>query len=251
MNYNERNAHARDRRVHFDAATHTYTVESEDGRNIVACDSVTTIIDGLFEQFDADFWARRKATALKSAEMIKAEWAENARRASALGTQLHDRVERHYLGHAPEPEALSDPAFANFMRFAAKRPLVPYRSEWRIFSEKYRVAGTLDFLACDNGRFELWDWKRSSKVVSSSGAPVLEGFRGKRALKGVVAHIPDTSYWHYALQLSLYRYILESEYGISVGAGHLGVFHSDYPCPWVVDTPYLRDEAIAILNERL
>lgn len=251
MNYNERNAHARDKRVHFDAATHTYTVESEDTGHITPCDSVTTIINGLFEQFDADYWAVRKATPQKTAEMLKAEWAENARRASALGTMLHERIERHYLGEGPSAGALADTAFANFLQFAEKRHLTPYRSEWRIFSEKYRVAGTLDFLACENGSYELWDWKRSSKVVDRTGTPVSEGFRGKCGIRSVSAHIPDTSYWHYALQLSLYRYILETEYGIEVHSSHLGVFHPDYTCPWVVETPYLRKEAIEILNSRL
>lgn len=251
MNYNERNAHVRDSRVHFDAASHSYAIEAEADGRIIPCDSVTTIIDSLFEHFDADYWAARKATALKSADQIKAEWAEKARIASEKGTELHDRVERHYLGETPSPEALADPAFSNFLRFAASRTLTPFRSEWRIFSEKFRVAGTLDFLACENGCYEIWDWKRSSKVVDPCGSPLREAYRGKCGIAAATAHVPDTSYWHYALQLSLYRYILETEYGIRVAAGHLGVFHPDYPCPWVVDVPYLRREAEDILNSRL
>lgn len=251
MNYNERNAHARDCRLHFDAPTHTYYVDRESDGSQLVCESVTTIVEGLFEQFDANYWAARKATPEHPAEAIKAEWEAKARRASALGTELHDRVERYYLGEEPSPEARADRAFGNFLRFASVHRLVPFRSEWRIFSERYRVAGTLDFLAGEKGRFELWDWKRSSKVVSPEGEPICEGFRGKCGVKASVAHIPDTSYWHYALQLSLYRYILETEYDIPTAVARLGVFHPDYGCPWVVEVPYLRREAKAILDSRL
>ena len=62
MSYNERNAHARDRRLHFDAPTHTYYVDRESDGSQFVCESVTTIVEGLFEQFDADYWAARKAT---------------------------------------------------------------------------------------------------------------------------------------------------------------------------------------------
>ncbi len=249
MNYNEANTHPRDCRLQFDAETHSYHVLREDATREL-CDSVTTIVESLFESFDAEYWARRKATPTHTAEEILREWAENGRRASELGTWLHDNIERHYLGLEPEPETSMDKAFGHFRRFAMGRELKPFRSEWRIYSERFRVAGTLDFLAVDETGYHLWDWKRSSKVVKD-GRVVREAYGHKCGLRPEVAHIEDTSYWHYALQLSLYRYILETEYGIDVQDAHLGVFHPNYECPYVVEVPYLRPEAIAILEGRL
>lgn len=249
MSYNDIHRHARDSRIRFDAAAHSYLAELPDGTP-VPCDSVTTIVEDFFEKFDADYWAARKATAERPAEVIKAEWAAKGQAARDLGTQLHDRIERHYLGEEPEPEALADPAFRNFMVFAGHRRLTPYRSEWRIFSERYRIAGTLDFLAFDGERFEIYDWKRSSKIVDEQGRPITGNRYGKCA-KAPIAHIPDCTYHHYALQVSLYRYLLALEYGIEVAAGHLGTFHPHYDRPYIVEMPYYKAEVETILASRL
>ena len=246
--YNIINAHARDSKIKFEPAAHKYYVECADGHT-VECESVTTVIGNLFEQFDAHYWAARKTSTPAEAEALIRKWEAKGEEARTLGTQLHDRIERHYLGHEPEPEALADRAFGFFLDFARHYPLTPYRSEWPIFSEKFRIAGTLDFLACSNGRFTIYDWKRSSKIMDRFGCLNTNCF-GKYALPPI-GHVPDTTYHHYALQVSLYRYILESEYDITVEDAYLGTFHPDYDRFHVVPMPYLRDEVIEILKSRL
>lgn len=246
MNYNDINRHHRDNRIHFDAATHTYSVDCADGSSL-PCVSVTTVVENLFAKFDADYWAQRKATPQRPAHVIKEEWARKGQIARELGTILHDRIERHYFGEEPDAEALADRAFCNFLSFARQHRLQPYRSEWRIFSEKYAVAGTLDFLACTDGRFEIYDWKRSSKIVTPAGEPITYNAYGNHAF-APIAHIPDCTYQHYAMQVSLYRLLLELEYGIVARAGYLGTFHPDYDRPHIVEMPYYRDEAQAVLD---
>ncbi len=245
MDYNEHNRHPRDSRVEFDSGEHVYTVDA-----CLRCDSVTTIVDACFEQFDAQYWAARKATAEVSAEELMRQWEEKGRRAREEGTLLHERIERHYLGLEPDSEALSDVAFRHFLAFAAARTLKPYRSEWRIFSEKYRVAGTPDFLAFDGCHFDIYDWKRSCKLIGEDGRPVTSDRYGKFGL-GLMGAVPDTAYWHYALQVSVYRYLLESEYGIEVRCGRLGTFHPEYSRPYVIELPYMRDHVVALLESRL
>ncbi|MBD5219855.1 MAG: hypothetical protein HDS72_06420 [Bacteroidales bacterium] len=246
--YNSINAHARDSKIQFEPVAHKYFVTAPDGSRI-ECESVTTVIGNLFEQFDARYWATRKTSSLAEAEALMRKWEAKGEEARNLGTQLHDRIERHYLGQQPDPEALADRAFGFFLDFARRNPLTPYRSEWPIFSEKYRIAGTLDFLACHDGRFTIYDWKRSAKIVDRTGALNTNCF-GKYA-KAPIPHVPDTTYHHYALQVSLYRYLLESEYGIMVEDAYLGTFHPDYDRFHVVAMPYLRSEVIEILKSRL
>ncbi|MBQ2485300.1 MAG: hypothetical protein II519_08300, partial [Muribaculaceae bacterium] len=53
---------------------------------------------------------------------------------------------------------------------------------------------------------------------------------------------------HYALQVSIYRYILEKNYGISVSQSRLAVFHPDYDRPYVIDIPYMKEEVITVLR---
>ena len=63
-------------------------------------------------------------------------------------------------------------------------------------------------------------------------------------------HLPDTNYYHYALQLNIYRFILQSEYAITVSALFLGVFHPSRSEPRCVQLPLLDDEINALLQYR-
>lgn len=239
MNFNEKNSHYRDVQLNFDEASHTYTVNGEEYI------SVTTLVDKCFEQFDADYWAKKKAPSLgMTPQEVKDMWQRKGDEAATLGSKLHNMIERYYLGLPNE----SDSAFSLFKQFAGHHFLTPYRTEWAIFDEDHKVAGTLDFLNYENGVFSIYDWKRSNKVIAG-GRPEKISRYGKRALRPI-SHIPDTTYWHYALQVSIYRYILETKYGINVQDGHLAVFHPDYDIPYLVDVPYLRDEVVAVLNSK-
>lgn len=242
--YNALNSHERDARVVFEPEGHKYIVDSE-----VVCDSVTQVVSGMFEQFDADYWAARKATPNCPAEKIKAIWQKKGSEARDLGTLLHKRIEDYYLGYRPDTEALNDRGYRHFLAFAADHELKPFRSEWTIFSRRYRIAGTLDFLAFDGDKYEIFDWKRSTKVCDMFSRPLHNSY-GKHAFDPI-GHIPDTVYHHYTLQLSFYRYLLATEYGINAEACHLGVFHPDMASYHLVDVPFLESEVITILNSRL
>lgn len=242
--FNNINRHERDSRVCLEHADHRYVVDGS-----IICDSVTNVVSSCFTPFDADYWAARKATPECPPEVIKARWEEKARIARELGTELHARIERHYLGLPATGEAMSEKAFGLFMKFAAEHHLKPYRTEWTIFSEDHQLAGTLDFLAFDGNKFRIYDWKRSTKVVDAAGQPNLANY-GKYA-RNPISHLPDTTYHHYALQLSFYRHILADKYGIEAESAHLGVFHPDLDRYHLVEVPYLHDEVEALLRLRL
>lgn len=241
MNYNELNAHQRDPFLSFDAGTHTYTVGDR------TLTSVTTIVESCFQKFDADYWAARKAPSMGlTAEELKARWEENARRSRELGTIMHDRIERYYLG---DDYGDDGDAYAMFRHFAAAERLYPYRTEWRIYMEDYGVAGTLDFLERrPDGTFNIYDWKRSKKLVRPDGQTERTSRFGAKGLHPV-RHLDDCSYMHYALQLSIYRFILEERYGISINDMKLGVFHPECPMAYIIPVPYLRIEAQAVLAD--
>lgn len=246
MTYNDKYRHRRDELINFEPESHTYTFAGE------VFDSVTTVIEGFFEPFDADYWAERKAAREhRSAEEIKREWEQKGAEARDRGTQMHDRIERYYLGEEVPADWMQDVAFRHFAAFTHYFRLNPCRSEWRIFHEESRLAGTLDFLAFNpDGTLDIWDWKRSSKIVTQNGFPIIENQYGHHAFEPI-AHIPDTSYQHYALQLSVYRYILETKYHLRIRGMHLGIFHPDYNRFHTVDLQYLRPEVEAIIASRL
>lgn len=238
-NFNSANSHVRDSRIFFDEASHTYT------HNGLVFKSVTTIVEECFEQFDADYWSKKKAPSLgMTPQEVMDMWARKGEEARNLGTQLHHKIERHYLGL----QNTGDDTYRLFEQFTETHKLTPYRTEWAIYDEESGTAGTLDFLNFQNGEFTIYDWKRSNKIIVN-GEPEKYNKWNKRALSPI-DHVYDTTYWHYALQVSIYRYILEKNYGINVSNSKLAIFHPDNGRPYVIDIPYMRDEVIAVLNNR-
>lgn len=242
MSYNELHLHPRDSRLSFEPESHTYFIDGEAFR------SVTEVVDECFEQFDAEYWSKRKAGSAQAARKLREQWEEKGRLAREAGTLLHSRIENHYLGNEPDSEALQDHCFNLFKQFTRLFPLNPYRTEWQIYYEEARLAGTLDFLAeVAPDTYHIYDWKRSGKLIDSWGNLMQSNAYGKTGLHPV-SHIPDTPLHHYALQLSIYRYILEKKYGMTVTDAFLGVFYPDLSKPFRIRVPYLLREVETLIN---
>ena len=74
-------------------------------------------------------------------------------------------------------------------------------------------------------------------------------FFGRR-LTGPLSHLKPTKENQQALQLSAYRYILETHYGMPIAETKLVVFNSTRnDCFEVTPTPYFRDEAEALIGK--
>lgn len=243
FDFNSQNAHQRDEHLSFDSATHTYYCHGHELR------SVTTVVEDYFPKFDADKWAPRIAARENvTPEEIKARWERCGRQARELGSEMHDKIERFYLGC---DDGDNSDALRLFRLFAEEHHLHPYRTEWRIYDEDLGVAGTLDFLEyTPDGKFNLWDWKRSSKLVDCNGHPLSASPYGHTGFYPI-SSVHDCPYWHYALQLNIYAYLLEKNYDIRVSSMTLGVFHPDYSRPWVLPLPLMRDHVVSLLRHRL
>ena len=80
--------------------------------------------------------------------------------------------------------------------------LRPHRTELCIFHVGLRLAGQIDALFLDQDwKLVIVDWKRIRDLK-------YESYHG--SLLYPLDHLPDTNYWTYALQLNMYRYILET-----------------------------------------
>ena len=112
-----------------------------------------------------------------------------------------------------------------------------FRTEVSVFHCGLKLAGQVDCLCRDqDGNMVIVDWKRSRRIV----------MEGRRQMKPPLDHLPDSNYFHYALQLNIYRYILESEYGYRVSGMFLGIVHplsESYQC---IEIPRL-DQEIALI----
>ena len=254
------NAHARDALIVFEAGSHKYTCAGE-GNYI----SVTTWNHRHFKQFDADaiitkMMANKKTWPLspyfgKTREEIKLQWDQNRDSAAQLGTAMHYDIECYYTKDV-QPQALKEPQALTeappsppqaFLDFVADHPhLKPYRSEWMVFDEDVKIAGSIDMVYEDlqaDGALCIYDWKRCKDIKKA--APF-----GDFALTECIAHLPDTNYWHYALQLNTYKAILEAKYGKKISRLCLVCLHPNLPSYQVITLPNLASEVAALFALR-
>lgn len=238
--FNIRNRHWRDGKVSFREADHVYIVDS------TPLDSVTTFVKNCFPEFDSEFHAKRKAEALGiTKEEVLEMWDEKGRESREQGTIMHEKIESYYLG---KPVSTNE-TFELFKIFANKITLKPYRTEWAVYDWEQKIAGTIDFVDYQNGEYIIYDWKRSDKLIAKNGLPIKNSLYGEKALPPI-DNLDDSPYYHYALQLSLYKYILEKNYGIIVSKLRLGIFHPSYIKPYVLEMPYLRNEIDTLFGLR-
>lgn len=218
-----KNPHPRDDRILFDEPTHTYTIDGDS--NYL---SVTTFNHGLFEKFDADKiianmrksknWPNSKYYGLSDSE-IKSMWDKNRDEAANAGTLMHYDIECYYNEC---PNVNTSIEYEYFMNFTKAFPeLKAYRTEWTVFHEELRLAGSIDMVfENEEGDLLIYDWKRSREIVKTSNW-------NKCSSNPVISHIPDTNYWHYCLQLNTYKAILESKYDKKVVGLYLVCLHPE------------------------
>jgi ATP-dependent exoDNAse (exonuclease V) beta subunit len=225
------NEHERDKYVHFDEPTHIYTVKGETKGYI----SVTKFLHEFFPHFDADAVIKKMMSGKnwnadnkwfgKTAAEIKAAWDANGKEASGAGTLMHLSIEQYLNGaeHLITEETKQTSEWRYFMNFWKDHghDLVPFRTEWEVWAEEYRLTGSIDmiFYRKSDDSHVVYDWKRSKDIKVNNDF-------GGRALYPL-DHLHDTNYWHYSLQLNVYRWFLETYYGLKISDMYLIVLHPD------------------------
>ena len=244
IGFNLINVHPRDKRIDFCSEPHSYTIDE------IPAPSVSTVISKFFSEFDSYGKASTLSPSnplygLQPEEIVKI-WEERGKDARDKGTYLHKQIEKYYLGEQYEETE----EFHLFNKFVSKHEdIIPYRSEWRVFDEEYNIAGTIDLISKNNVGYDIYDWKRSKKVVDRySGEPITIDTWGNKVGIGELKDIGDTSYNKYCLQQSLYKFILEKNYNLSISRMFLVVLHPEYDKYYKVEVPYLKESAEYILN---
>lgn len=242
ISFNFQNINDRDARIKFFPKQHIYTIDN------VPVQSASTVISKFFPEFDP-FTAASNLKPSNPLYGLKVEdivniWDKKGKEAAKLGTLLHELIENFYLNkeYVRTKEVL---LFENFI--LNNTSIRPFRTEWRIFDEQYGIAGTIDLISKKDNLYEMYDWKRSSKIVNPHIGEPITNNPWQRGI-GKLSNIDDTSYNRYCLQQSLYKYILEKNYGIKISKMYLVVLHSDYNKYYQVDVQYFKDEIKYILG---
>jgi len=260
--FNAENYSERDSRIEFFPESHTYILDG-----IINLLPATTVISNHFPAFDGPRIAERMVRNgyPKTVQELLDDFSYKGAIAREVGTFMHEQIENRFLGkessdryhflfdsktRTADEYVSIEQELSQFESFLNGRKIDPYRTEWRIFDEKYGIAGTIDLLAKSGDKYVMYDWKRSLKVVSplSDGMYSIQG-NGFDSGLGELSHLENSSYNHYCLQQNLYRRILKLRYGIDVAQMFLVVFHRRYDQYYLIPVPQMDQEINVILDE--
>jgi ATP-dependent exoDNAse (exonuclease V) beta subunit len=248
------NAHERDPDISFQEEGHIYTVKGEQGYT-----SVTTFIHKLFPHFDSTQIIqqilnnkRRNDPTYKyygkTKEDILHEWDVNRDAASAAGTKMHYDIECYFNNIYNENKSIEFEYFHRFLKDFVHcnngLELKPYRTEWCVYFEEYKLSGSIDMVFENpDGTLQIYDWKRCKSIE-------YEAFKNETAILPSLEHLPNSNYWMYSLQLNLYKTILEKKYGKKVTGLYLVCLHPDngYKTYDRIDVPFLDKEVCDALD---
>ena len=264
------NPHERDDLIKFYTYGHRYEILCDMKSRYT---SVTTWVHSHFPKFNADEtiqkmfngknWNPQNKYWGMTADEIKTSWKKSGQSSCVLGTNLHEKIESfmnnsdcplNYLlsdllvKNDYEPFLVSEPEWQYFLQFAQDYShLKPYRTEWMIFDEDLKIAGSIDMVfENEDGTLSIYDWKRCKEITK-------ENTWNKFSSNEVISHLPDTNFWHYSLQLNTYKAILERKYGKIIKDLYLVKLHPEdlnnsYE---LIDVPILSDEIDILFRQRL
>ena len=223
----EKNPHPRDKNITFDEGPHIYTIAIPNPDGTIQYDSgftsVTTWNHSHFKHFDADAIITKMMNSKRwnqspyhgmTREEIKAQWDANRDEAAAAGTKMHYDIECFYNECPNENDSIEYKWFLEFEKARTQNGgfgenLTAYRTEMMVYHEELRLSGSIDMIfEASDGTLQIYDWKRCKQIKKDNPWDC--------ARRECINHLPDTNYWHYALQLNTYKAILEEKYNKKV-----------------------------------
>jgi len=226
------------RKITFDEDKHKY--HDEKGNQYRSC---TTIVHSLFPEFKRDMMAyvvgrkrlmKEEGYATKDdvpvpkcmemKKVVLAEWEENRIMACDIGTQVHRYAECKMLGipfdmdlTGTRQEKMSKVVDKFLLELEKQYKFM--ESEKIVFSPKILLAGTVDLIMerKKDKKLCIFDWKTNKAIKST------DSYGGKGLL--FLEHIENCNYWHYVLQLNIYRWVLHNEGYGDFDNAEMGLFH--------------------------
>lgn len=193
-----------------------------------------------YKEEDAEYYTFSRAM---TDDEIAKSWKDKGRVASNKGTEAHYLAECFFNGL---PTRWWEPEMVTVFDFA-KTHMIPkgmtsYNTEKEICCKDADLAGSIDLIVWDPSTklHHIVDFKRSDKLKKD--------LRGYRRMKKPLDHLDDCKGAGYALQTSIYQYILERDYGMNIGERVLLSIHPDQP--FVTSVPYLKAEVEYIMESR-
>jgi len=200
----------------FNAEDHSYKSLSPEEK--INWTSVTTVVSAFKKPFDAKKTAE-KVSKKKTSKwygvdpvIIQEIWKNESERSTTLGTWYHNQREDDLCSLASlEREGVTIPIFKpsgenNGVRIAPSQKLEPgVYPEHMVYLKSAGLCGQSDLVEVVNGKVNIIDYK-TNKEIKMEGYTNWEGVTDK--MLPPVDNLDDCHFNHYALQLSIYMYII-------------------------------------------
>jgi ATP-dependent exoDNAse (exonuclease V) beta subunit len=204
-----------DKSVVFDSESHTYT---KNGKKLT---SVTSFISQFKNKFDSDYHSKRIAEkeGKTQTEILKL-WSDKAKKSCDIGTAIHKIFEEYIDGNFCvlgneilidfvdlDIEYLVDfypkskVAIQFIKDFFISGRLTPVYTEYIVHNDT--LAGQVDLICKDKQKnYYILDFKTNDKI---------EVYSYNKKMLGIFKEINDSSFYHYSLQLSIYKQMFDKE----------------------------------------
>ncbi len=264
---------------------HTYWAGDNENDKFI---SVTTLISQFHEKFDSEFWGRYKAfEALADKEAFNMEkkillathkWKDeileryNIDRltfntkvneildgyehekqiACERGTKYHLEQEQKFY----KQEIHELPQFGLGGKFKCTKDNYELTEEKGIYPEYLiykiskdgvlKIAGQIDLLIKDGNDFHIIDYKTSKKIDKKAFFD--QNTKSGKTMFYPINNIPDSNYYHYELQLSLYAWMVE-QINPDFKIKNLILVHNDHSGNTTIyNLDYRKDDVIRMLG---
>ena len=207
--------YSNDKSVVFNSEDHTYFKKDK------KLTSVTNFISKFKNEFDSDYWSKKIALRNnKTQENVLKEWKDKSNKSCEIGTAIHkifedyannkysiinDQLQFDFLDlpidYKIEFLEKSKIAIKFINDFFLTNRLIPIHTEFIVYDDF--LAGQIDMICKDKkDNYYIIDFKTNEKIEINS--------YGKK-LKGIFIDVDDSSFYHYSLQLSIYKKMFKKE----------------------------------------
>ena len=219
--------------------------------------SATRLIEDYTNEFDSQAVAEKVAERdNKSVQEVLDEWKAKNEWACKKGSMCHEFAQRLWtqkfmIGfggffdtkqQSKEANKIADQAIKFHNDYVHR--LEHLADEFVIGSEEYDIASAVDHLFINKltGELVLVDYKTNSDIYKNE--------RYAKNMKVPLRHLKDTTLNHYAIQISIYKYLIEKYTNLKVSEWFIVWFSELNDNYEIINVPYLEKEVKEILELR-
>lgn len=232
--------------VEFKKDTHQYF---RHGQEYISQSKFVKIFEPQFDPAIVHFSAKKEGI---SSEAMQAQWDKKRDDAGEYGTEIHDVIEGSWYG---KTVPVKYEQMIEDIRTLVQPSKIQY-PEKILYLDHAKIAGTADLPSertVVKGRqlIDIFDYKTNkAKGVTLYASKIKDGkwsHYGESRFLGPISHLEYTLYNKYALQVSLYMYMVQFNYNIL--PGRLGIIYIN-PALGVsiIPVPYMKMEVESMIE---